>query len=413
MKILKLSTHDLSGGAAIAAYRLHLGLRAQNIDSTMLVADKTGSDPHTIALHNNFTYSLRRNLDRLPLKLDPSPSSIGWRTLAWLPNKKLTTAITHQNPDLLHLHWAQNGFMPLSLLEKNTLPVLWTFHDLWPVCGSLHHEYENDLRYPEPYTATNRPKERKGLDLDRRVAEKKAKIYHNSRIHAVVPSQWMADQVRKSHLWKDRPLSVIPNGLDTELFKPLDRTAARQLLNLPLDKTLILFGAMFAGSDKNKGYPQLREALDRLTLSKTDTHLAVFGMSAPAPGEPPMPFETHWLGILRDPYSLAALYSAADIMIVPSLQESFGQTASEAMACGTPVACFDTSGLRDIVDHQENGHRAEKFNPEDLAHGIEWILSDPTRHHQLTQAARQKVVSKFAIAPVTKAHLEVYQSLLA
>ena len=412
MKLLSLSTSDLSGGAAVAASRLHQGLLADGVDSTLLVGEKLGSDPNTIALNNNFNFSLRRNLDQLPLKLDKAPDSLGHRTLAWLPNKKLAQEIESQAPDLIHLHWTQNGFMPLSLLEKIKTPLVWTFHDLWPVCGSLHHEYKNDLRYPEAYTSNNRPTSRKGLDLDRRIANRKARAYKQRKIEAIVPSQWMAEQVRKSHLWKDKPLTVIPIGLDSNIFKPLDKAAARHLLNLPPEKTLILFGAMYAGSDKNKGYPQLQEALKQLQLPKEKIELAIFGMSAPAPGEEPLPYPAHWIGVLRDPYTLAALYSAADVMIVPSLQESFGQTASEALACGTPVVSFETSGLKDIVDHQQNGYLAKPFEPTDLAEGIRWVLNDDSRYRSLAELARKKVLNSFSLPAVVKKHHEVYQKQL-
>ncbi len=413
MKILSLSSSDLSGGAAVAASRLHQGLIREGLDSTLLVGEKAGSDPYTIALDNNFTFSLRRNLDQLPLKLERAPDSLGHRSLSWLPNRKLLQAIAKANPDLIHLHWTQNGFMPLSLLEKLKKPLVWTFHDLWPVCGSLHHEYQNDLRYPQDYTSSNRPTSRKGPDLDRRVAKQKAKIYAQHHIEAIVPSQWMAEQVQRSHLWQDRPLTVIPIGLDTTVFKPINKTAARDLLNLPADQTVILFGAMYAGSDRNKGYSQLCDALNQLKLPREKTSLAIFGMSAPNADDPPLPYQAHWAGILRDPYTLAALYSAADVMVMPSLQESFGQTASEALACGTPVVAFDTSGLKDIVDHQTNGYLAKPFDPSDLAAGIEWVLANRERHQKLSQAGREKVLTTFALPAVVSPHLDIYQKQLS
>ena len=412
MKILSLSTSDLSGGAAVAASRLHSGLLSEGLDSTLAVGEKLGSNPQTIALNNNLTFSLRRNLDQLPLKLESAPDSLGHRSLSWLPNRKLERLVADQSPELIHLHWTQNGFMPLSLLPKLTAPIVWTFHDLWPVCGSFHHEYKNDLRYPNGYQPTNRPPSRKGLDHDRKVALKKEKAYANRKIEAIVPSRWMAEQVKKSHLWNDRPLTVIPIGLDTNIFKPIDKTAARQLLNLPPNKTLILFGAMYAGSDKNKGYPQLREALAQLDLPKDEVELAIFGMSAPAEEQEPLPYQAHWMGVLRDTYTLAALYSAADIMVVPSLQESFGQTASESLACGTPVVAFETSGLKDIIDHQKNGFLADPFDPASLAHGIKTTLQQSQQSTELAKQAREKALNAFSLPIVVKKHLAVYQRQL-
>ena len=118
------------------------------------------------------------------------------------------------------------------------------------------------------------------------------------------------------------------------------------------------------------------------------------------------------MGILRDPYTLAALYSAADVMIVPSLQESFGQTASEALACGTPVVAFNTSGLKDIIDHQRNGYLAKPFEPTDRAAGIRWVLEKTARHQSLSEHAREKVLSTFSLPTVVKQHQEIYQRQL-
>ena len=100
-------------------------------------------------------------------------------------------------------------------------------------------------------------------------------------------------------------------------------------------------------------------------------------------------------------------------MVVPSKQEAFGQTASEAMACGTHVVAFDTTGLKDIVDHKKNGYLARPFDIEDLAHGIGWVLSDSERHHALALAAREKVEREFEIELVARQYLGLYKKLVS
>lgn len=378
----------------------------------MLVADKTGGDPHTHALHNRFSCSLRQNLARLPLKFEGAGDSISWRSLGWLPNPKLARAIKAQQADLIHLHWVQNGFFPISMLSKLGLPIVWTFHDMWPVCGEYHYEYDEHVRNTDSYTKSNRPEGHGGLDFDRRVWRRKYKLYQRVPMTAAVPSRWMAEQAKASELWRGRPVEVIANGLDTTVFKKADKVAAREMFNLPADKTLILFGAMFAGSDPRKGYRELKAALDLLGLPQDSTELVVFGMSEPEGGSDSMPYPTRWMGVLRDEYTLAALYSAADVMVVPSLQESFGQTASEPMACGTPVAAFDTSGLKDIVDHKENGYLAEPFDAEDLARGIRWILEDPERLRRLGEAARAKAMRAFSSEVVARQYCSAYRKTI-
>ena len=98
-------------------------------------------------------------------------------------------------------------------------------------------------------------------------------------------------------------------------------------------------------------------------------------------------------------------------MVVPSKQEAFGQTASEAMSCGTPVVAFNTTGLKDIIDHKVNGYKAVPFEPTDLARGIKWVL-DNNHNNQLSLKARKKIENNFSEKVVVKKILDVYKSLL-
>jgi glycosyltransferase involved in cell wall biosynthesis len=100
-----------------------------------------------------------------------------------------------------------------------------------------------------------------------------------------------------------------------------------------------------------------------------------------------------------------------DVMVVPSLQEAFGQTASESMACGTPVVAFGATGLLDIVDHKINGYLAKPFDTDDLKNGIEWVLNTPN-YDELCKNAREKVLREFDSKIVAKRHIELYEEVL-
>ena len=119
------------------------------------------------------------------------------------------------------------------------------------------------------------------------------------------------------------------------------------------------------------------------------------------------------MGRLRDDASLVALYSAADVMCVPSIQESFGLTAIEAMACGTPVVAFGSTGLLDIVQHGISGYLAKPFDELDLAYGIEFVLRDESRLRELSSSARRRVQEKFELSRVAELHLDLYEDVLA
>lgn len=221
-------------------------------------------------------------------------------------------------------------------------------------------------------------------------------------------SKWLAECARKSTLFRDKKVINLPNPIDTTIFKPFDKEKARELWSLPLDKKLVLFGAMGATSDPRKGFVQLSEALNKLVDKNIE--LVVFGSSKPKNSQN-FGFKTHYLGHLHDDVSLVTLYSAADVMVVPSLQEAFGQTASESMACGTPVVAFGATGLLDIVDHKLNGYLAKPFDTTDLAFGIEWVLNAPN-YNELCKNAREKVIREFDSVVVAKKYIKLYEEIL-
>ncbi|NET35096.1 MAG: glycosyltransferase, partial [Cyanothece sp. SIO1E1] len=210
------------------------------------------------------------------------------------------------------------------------------------------------------------------------------------------------------------PIEVIPNGLDIQTYKPANQKFARKLLNLPEEKRIVLFGAPGGTQDRRKGFHLLQSALKKLSCSgkNSQIEMAIFG--APEPNEPSeLGFKTHYIGRLQDDASLAALYSAADVMIVPSVQEAFGQTASESLACGTPVVAFDATGLRDIVDHGINGYLAEPYDSNGLAAGISWVLGDQERYQKLRQSARQKAEQEFSLDVQAKRYSSIFSTLVA
>jgi glycosyltransferase involved in cell wall biosynthesis len=253
----------------------------------------------------------------------------------------------------------------------------------------------------------------KESDLSSWVWHRKAKAWRNINLTIVAPSSWMAQCAKSSSLFRDRRVEVIPFCLDTQQYKPVDRQQAREQLNLPPDKQLVLFGALSATADRRKGFHLLLPALQKLSHSgwHDRIELVVFGSSEP---ENPVDlgFKAHYLGSVADDTLLAQVYSAADVMVAPSIQESFGQTGSESLACGTPVVAFDDTGLKDIVDHLQNGYLVRPFDIEDLANGIAWVLDNEERHRKLCRQAREKAERKFALEIQARRYLSLYTELL-
>ncbi|EHY76317.1 group 1 glycosyl transferase [Stutzerimonas stutzeri ATCC 14405 = CCUG 16156] len=172
---------------------------------------------------------------------------------------------------------------------------------------------------------------------------------------------------------------------------------------------IILFGAAAATTDVRKGFSELCRALKSLP-AYSDYHLVVFGADK-LEGLPEIGMPVYFLGHVSDDSVLRSIYSAADVMVIPSRQETFGLTAAEAMACGTPVVCFGITGLLDIVDHKLNGFAAKPYDSSDLAAGICWVLEN-SAEIDFAVEARNKILSSFSYEVVADTCLSIYNEMV-
>jgi glycosyltransferase involved in cell wall biosynthesis len=207
-------------------------------------------------------------------------------------------------------------------------------------------------------------------------------------------------------------VTVIPNALDINRYKPIQKSLAREILGLPIKEKLILFGAVKGTQLSYKGWDLLQPALAKLSVLLPDVQAVIFGQGAPK-NPPSLGMPLHWMGHLHDDATLALLYSAADVVVVPSRQENLPQLGTEAHSCGCPVVAFNATGLRDVVEHGKTGYLAEPYSSEDLATGIEWVLADDDRHALLSINARNRAVQFWSHATVVPKYLEVYQRAIS
>jgi len=412
MKILFLNTNDISGGAAIAAYRLLKGLQQNSVQAQMLVQSKKSDDYSIISPGTKWQKAftkVRPILDNIPVSLYKQRKKIIFSP-AVLP-ENILKKIKEINPDIVHLHWIASGFIKIETLARIKKPIIWTLHDMWAFTGGCHYDeecgkYINNCGHC-PLLNSN-----KQNDLSYKTWRRKKKSWKNLDLTVVTPSSWLGECAKKSSLFHKTRVEVIPNGIDLNRFKPIDKNTAKDILCLPKDKKLILFGAISAGSDKRKGFSLLKEALKKYSSKENkDIELIIFGSSRRS-GEEKMDFKTHYLGQLNDEISLALLYSAADVMIVPSIQDNLPNTVVESLACGTPVVAFGIGGIPDMVKHKENGYLAKPFDTTDLVNGIEWVLEHQVRWKKLSHNARKKAVDDFDITKVARRFEELYKDIL-
>lgn len=413
MKTVIVSTSDSHGGAAIAAHRLMKALQKGNVEATMLVRDKSIEDT---AIHSVNSTCIKRKLNRFRFLIERLciflNNSFNKKELFRVSIANTGTDISRhpliKEADVIHLHWVNQGFLSLSDIQKLiTLnkPIVWTMHDMWSCTSICHHarDCESYTKHCGNCIYLNSHKER---DLSYRVFNKKREMMQSSSIVIVGCSQWIAQKAQQSALSKTNRILSIPNPIDTSIFYPSDKERARDMLHLPINKKLILFGAINI-SDERKGFEYLLNALSE--IEQSDVELVIFGQIKTAI-QSIIPIPVHQLGYIADLSLLHSIYNAVDLYVTSSLDENLPNTIMEAMACGTPCVGFHTGGIPEMIDHKTNGYVAKYKDANDMAHGITWVLSHPNSD-QLSQASVSKVETCYSEKVVANQYLHLYKSI--
>lgn len=406
MRVLQVSTYDGGQGAARAAFRLHRALRDAGVESGMRTALAGSGDPWVQAPRSKPRQALAlvRSTASWWLSKPQRSTNPVTHSVAALPSR-LDRELNAAGADVLHLHWLQDEFLSVEAIGRLRGPVVWTLHDTWPFCGSEHYPASSaDRRFAEGYYPGNRPQGDRGWDLDRRTWRRKRRAWQRllPHLHLVAPSRWMAQQAAASALFAGVPCRVIPNAVPA-VFRPIPKPQARALLGWPQEQRVILFGAIDGSADPRKGFDLLAAALQRLPLEAPCQVLSAVVLGQAEPSEPiELPLPVRYVGRLHDDLTLALAYAAADVVVVPSRLDNLPQSATEALACGTPVVGFRQGGMVDLVEHRRNGWLAEPESVQDLAEGLSWCLLTPGLG---TPVERLKSWTPRAVA---EAHLQLY-----
>jgi len=411
MKTLLVSTYEDMGGASLAAKRLLGGLKNIGADAQMYVQVKTTDDPSVLTSDSRLyrsTTIVRDYADSAPLIFYKNRQKTSW-SVGWLPYN-ITKKINQLKPDIVNFHWINGGFFPISQLKKIKIPIVLTLHDMWTFTGGCCYTGDCE-KYKTHCGACPQLNSQSYRDLSYFLFERKRKCLEPMNIEIVSPSRWLADCARSSGLLQKKNIHVIPNGVDLSVYKPVNQQWAREILNLPMGKKFILFGAVGATSLPRKGFQYLQSSLKNLPSSiKSNCELLTFGDTV-APKMDSAGITHHNLGKISGEIALSLVYSASDVYISPAIQEAFGLTVLESMACGTPVVAFDTGGARDIIEHKSTGYLAEIYDAESLARGIGWCLSNNENEKLLSQKCRTRAVAMFDINRVAQEYYNIYSRL--
>lgn len=401
MKVAIINTSECTGGAAVAAGRLGKALKKSGIQVDKLVRKNTWLNRFRFYWERLIIF-LCNHLNRKNL-FAVSIANTG---------TDLSEDSLVKEADIIHLHWINQGFLSLRDIEKLVKlnkPIVWTMHDMWPCTGICHHAWGCE-RFYDKCGKCSFLKSNNLHDLSYYVWKKKG-FLKTSSIQLVAVSSWLADQAKKSSLTKDLDVVVIPNAIDVSVFSKKEKMDIRKKMYFPLNKKVVLMGAARL-DDPIKGFEFLKDALKILSCTRNDILLVLFGVikhSKPFFEHLTVPYLS--LGLLNDNNQIAELYSAADVTVVPSFYETFGQTIIEAMACGCPAVSFNNSGQADIIDHKVNGYLANYKDANDLANGIQWVLEHKDRQ-SLSDACVKKVRESYTEEVVAKQYMALYKELL-
>jgi glycosyltransferase involved in cell wall biosynthesis len=418
LRVVHLNTYDGNGGAGRACLRLNDALNANGVNSEVLAYYKFGQNPKIGSFTKSpiakamaiFNIMAERYLAKLFVKAVKTPFSLQWFGKSIFKHPALKSA------DIIQLHWVNHGFLTpkfLAQLDELDKPIVWTFHDSNAFTGGCHVRYSCENFHQQCGNCPVLRFDGKN-DISHKNWLRKQKAYSELNFHIVAPSKWMASSVKQSSLLGLRKTTVIPNTIETDVFKPYVKAEAKKILKIPADHFVLMSGFMPSKNDKHKGAQYLIDALNELAsrpeIPNDKIELVIFG-NKDEKNMPSFPFKTTFLGTINKDEHLAKCYAAADAFITPSLEDNLPNTVMESLACATPVIAFTTGGIPDMVKHLENGYLAKYKNATDLADGIEWLYLHEDKE-AIQKEARKTILNHFAPAVIATQHEELYLELL-
>lgn len=411
MKALHLN-YAKGDGAGNAVERIHSALLGNGIDSHFLYLR-----PHdaTVSPLRIWKKKLNGLQNLLVAKVVGGDAVNGYPAINLFPTKVLQ-AINRSDADIVHLHWVQGEMLSIAQIAKIRKPMVWTFHSMWPFLGMKHWEHQRtEVHHRNLKLETGNLKKTISntmqQTIDRWTYHRKEKHWKNLQCRVVCPSHWMADCARRSELFGNPSISVIPNCLDLDIFRPLEnRRMLRKQLGLPENKNVLLFGATQPGALRKGG--DLISAIIQGLENKSEYVLAIFGTKEQRvyhADDSRHGVQTHHMGTIGNEETMAQLYNVADVMCVPSRMDNLPSTCVEAQACGVPAVAFNVGGIPDIVEHLKSGYLAQPFDLNDFRAGIRFAL-DMSESQRIV--IREQAAATFSMERVAGLHAELYRDVL-
>jgi|GEM_PF-6679913 len=422
MQVLHINATSHTGGAARAMRRLHSALVEKGHHSQYLVGRSTKPEDPSVHLiwdevspYRSLTKSV---VSRIGNQLE---KYIGKHPWASRPAFRLAETNLCQWADILDLRNLFEGFFNLWCLPQltNHKPVVWRLPDLWAVTGHCSYPYNCERWKTGCFDCPLLTSEGRKIvepkptvfDGTRRVWRAKKDIYHRSKLHIIVTTNWMKDQVMESILGNALSLNVISNGVNLEKFKPIPKSEARKKLGLEPEGQYLLWAAGGKGN-RRKGYHLAVEALEEIQATGTlKTTLLTMGSNQGWDKPETLERAVHY-GFVREPEKQSLVYSAADAFLCTTLADGQPQTALESIACGTPVIAFDIGPMPGLVQNGKTGRIAKETNSQSLQNAIEDFYNQIDQHQFMQEYCRKEALEKYDLVKQTEKYIDLYEKIL-
>ena len=421
MNILIVNTNDV-GGAGKACTRLHVGLLNSGIESKLLLKNKVKDNIESYVfkqtkkvtlsnrIKNKFTKILRELKILKPPKKPHEEIFLQSRKkgleLFSFPNSDydITESDLYTQADIINLHWVSGFIDYQSFFKKNKKPVVWTLHDMNPFSGGEHYK-ETYFGIDENGFPIKRDITLKEIEYFKKVLDIKKKSLTNVKnLHFVTLCSWMTNEIKKNEFFSQFPIHSIPNSIDSNIFKIRDKTYSRNLLNIPLEKKVVLFVADLINTNR-KGFEFLIKAIEKLK----DSNVLLFVV-----GHKNKRLEAFsnivQYGIIHDDRLLSIVYSAADVFVIPSIMDNLPNTVLESLFCGTPVIGFSIGGIPDMIQDKKNGLLADKVSVNSLTETIHYFLEKGVS--LLSEEIRKEAINKYDEKVQANNYIKLFKSLL-
>lgn len=418
-----------TGGAALAAERLHKSLTEQGVQSRLWCAPRAAArakltgeawrplrwrQPATGVTQMMQTVKewvtrrrTKRSQQQVMGNLPPETEYFSFADTG----RQTSLDRAKVDGDILHLHWIAGlvDYESFFASLPSDLPIAWTLHDVNPLTGGCHYAgdcsaFETGCKQCPQLGAPAT------IDHAARNFAKKRAAYSNRKLHVLAPSQWIADAAKKSALLQNADVKMIRHGIDTNTFQPTDKSEAKRALGIDPAETVIGFGADSLRNPR-KGMSELLESLAKMGC-RPNVRCLLFGNGAGPNNTELIPPITH-AGFVADPRQLAEIYSASDLFVFPTKGEACGLTGVEAMACETPVVAFDAPGVNEYVLHDETGLVAPLGGTSELAQSITRLIDDADLRRRLGGSARRLAEREFHRDKQASLYVQWYESILS